>query len=151
MKHAHAMPFGAAIEGDAGALSAVGAGRARRGRDARHRRDDARRARAAAPTAGSRRASPTSRAGTRYAFRIDGGITVPDPASRFNPDDVHGASIVVDPLAYDWREDGWRGRPWEEAVIYELHVGSVHAGRHVRRGRSAGSTTSRSSASPRSS
>ena len=63
-------------------------------------------------------------AGTRYAFRIDGGLTVPDPASRFNPDDVHRPSMVVDPLAYEWRDAGWKGRPWEDAVIYELHVGA---------------------------
>ncbi|HVS54835.1 MAG TPA: malto-oligosyltrehalose trehalohydrolase, partial [Casimicrobiaceae bacterium] len=66
-------------------------------------------------------------AGTRYAFRIDGGITVPDPASRFNPDDVHRPSMVVDPLAYEWRDAGWTGRPWEDAVFYELHVGTFTA------------------------
>ena len=64
-----------------------------------------------------------ARAGARYAFRIDGGITVPDPASRSNPDDVHAASALVDPLAFDWPDDAWRGRPWHEAVVYELHVG----------------------------
>ena len=63
-------------------------------------------------------------AGSRYRFRIDGATRVPDPASRFQPDDVHGASQVVDANAYAWRDGGWRGRPWEEAVIYELHVGS---------------------------
>ena len=63
-------------------------------------------------------------AGTRYAFRIDGQVVVPDPASRANPDGVHGQSIVVDPLAYRWRDATWRGRPWEEAVVYELHVGA---------------------------
>jgi malto-oligosyltrehalose trehalohydrolase len=62
--------------------------------------------------------------GTRYAFRIDGSLTVADPASRFNPDDVHRPSMVVDPLAYEWRDAGWTGRPWEDAVIYELHVGA---------------------------
>src|SRR5437764_747322 len=66
-------------------------------------------------------------AGARYAFRIDGGITVPDPASRFNPDDVHKPSMVVDPLAYEWRDAGWTGRPWEDAVFYELHVGAFTA------------------------
>jgi maltooligosyltrehalose trehalohydrolase len=66
-------------------------------------------------------------AGTRYAFRIDGGTTVPDPASRFNPDDVHRPSMVVDPLAYEWRDAGWTGRPWEDAVFYELHVGTFTA------------------------
>ena len=63
-------------------------------------------------------------AGTRYAFRIDGDRRVPDPASRFNPDGVHEASVVVDPAAYDWRDARWRGRPWHEAVVYELHVGT---------------------------
>jgi malto-oligosyltrehalose trehalohydrolase len=65
-----------------------------------------------------------ARPGTRYRYRIDGGITVPDPASRANPEDVHGASEVVDPRAFDWEDDGWRGRPWHEAVMYELHVGA---------------------------
>jgi maltooligosyltrehalose trehalohydrolase len=62
--------------------------------------------------------------GTRYAYRIDGGLVVPDPASRSNPDDVHGRSEVVDPQAYAWRDGEWNGRPWEEAVVYELHVGT---------------------------
>ncbi len=62
--------------------------------------------------------------GSRYRFRIDGDIRVPDPASRFNPADVHGASEVIDPAAFDWCDGGWRGRPWEEAVFYELHVGA---------------------------
>lgn len=67
---------------------------------------------------------PNVGAGTRYAFRIDGTSTVADPASRFNPDGVHAASAVLDPAAYDWREERWRGRPWNEAVIYEMHVGA---------------------------
>ena len=62
--------------------------------------------------------------GARYGFAIDGGPVVPDPASRFNPDDVHGLSEVVDPLAYEWADDAWAGRPWHEAVIYELHLGA---------------------------
>ena len=48
---------------------------------------------------------------------------VPDPASQFQPDGVHGDSQVLDHDAYAWRVDEWRGRPWHEAVIYELHVG----------------------------
>jgi maltooligosyltrehalose trehalohydrolase len=67
---------------------------------------------------------PDAPAGTRYAFRIDGGMSVPDPASRCNPEDVHAPSMVVDPLAFEWTDAAWRGRPWEEAVIYELHVGT---------------------------
>ncbi len=63
-------------------------------------------------------------AGERYAFRVDDGPAVPDPASRANPDDVAGASAIVDPGAFDWDDDAWRGRPWHEAVVYELHVGT---------------------------
>ena len=66
-------------------------------------------------------------AGARYGYRIDGGLLVPDPASRFNPDDVHEPSMVVDPLAFAWSELAWCGRPWEQAVIYELHVGTFTA------------------------
>jgi maltooligosyltrehalose trehalohydrolase len=63
-------------------------------------------------------------AGSRYAFRIDGGLTVADPASRANPDDVHAPSLVVDPRAFEWQDGDWRGRPWHEAIVYELHVGA---------------------------
>jgi maltooligosyltrehalose trehalohydrolase len=70
---------------------------------------------------------PEAKAGSRYRYRIGGDLLVPDPASRHQPDDVHGASEVVDPAAYDWPDDDWRGRPWDEAVIYELHVGTFTA------------------------
>lgn len=60
--------------------------------------------------------------GDRY--RIDGGQEVPDPASRYQPEDVHGPSVVVDPEGFDWRDDDWKGRPWEETVFHELHVGT---------------------------
>ena len=70
-----------------------------------------------------------ARAGARYAFAFpDGGARVPDPASRFQPDGVHASSLVVDPRAYAWRETGWRGRPWHETVLYELHVGTFTPG-----------------------
>jgi malto-oligosyltrehalose trehalohydrolase len=67
---------------------------------------------------------PQAGPGTLYRYRIDGEVLVPDPASRFQPQDVDGPSEVVDPGAYSWRHGGWRGRPWNEAVIYELHVGT---------------------------
>ena len=63
-------------------------------------------------------------AGSLYRFRINQQIQVPDPASRFQPQDVHGPSEVIDPCAWRWQDSHWRGRPWEEAIIYELHVGS---------------------------
>jgi malto-oligosyltrehalose trehalohydrolase len=65
-----------------------------------------------------------ARPGAQYRFRINGEQEVPDPASRFQPRDVHGPSEVVQPDAFDWRDHAWRGRRWEDAVIYELHVGA---------------------------
>ena len=65
-----------------------------------------------------------ARVGSQYLFQIDGRAKVPDPASRFQPQDVHGPSEVVDPAAFDWQEGNWKGRPWREAVIYELHTGT---------------------------
>jgi maltooligosyltrehalose trehalohydrolase len=62
--------------------------------------------------------------GTRYAFAVGDGLSVPDPASRFQPAGVHAASDVVDAAAFDWQDEGWKGLPWEDAVIYELHVGA---------------------------
>ena len=61
---------------------------------------------------------------SRYRFVLPNGLRVPDPVSRFQPDDVNGPSAVMDPTAYAWRVPDWRGRPWEEAVIYELHIGT---------------------------
>ena len=68
---------------------------------------------------------PEARAGDRYRYRIDGGLMVPDPASRFQPDDITGPSRIVDARAFDWSDGAWTGRPWEEAVIYEVHVGTA--------------------------
>lgn len=63
-------------------------------------------------------------AGSRYQFRIDTGALVPDPATRFQPEDVHGPSEVIAAGDWGWQDGGWHGRPWQESVIYELHVGS---------------------------
>jgi len=68
-----------------------------------------------------------ARAGTRYRYALPDGTLVPDPASRFQPEDVHGPSEVIDPLAYAWRDQAWRGRPWHEAILYELHIGAFTA------------------------
>jgi maltooligosyltrehalose trehalohydrolase len=62
--------------------------------------------------------------GSQYYFRINGGQNVPDPASRFQPHDVHGPSEVIEPQAFHWEDGGWQGRRWNEAVVYELHVGA---------------------------
>ena len=62
--------------------------------------------------------------GMLYRFVLPDGTRVPDPASRFQPQDVHGPSEVIDAAAHRWTDDGWLGRPWREAVIYELHLGA---------------------------
>src|SRR5581483_4126157 len=62
--------------------------------------------------------------GAGYKFKIDDRLLVPDPASRFQPFGVHSASEIVDPLSFEWADAKWRGRAWDEAVIYELHVGA---------------------------
>jgi malto-oligosyltrehalose trehalohydrolase len=62
--------------------------------------------------------------GSRYQFVLPDGSRVPDPASRFQPSDVHGPSEVVDPKSHPWTDGDWHGRPWKEAVLYELHVGT---------------------------
>src|SRR5713101_7258724 len=69
------------------------------------------------------RAVPGARAGTRYKFRVDG-LDVPDPASAFQSEDVNGPGEVIDHAAYSWRATDWRGRPWNETVVLELHVGT---------------------------
>ncbi len=70
-------------------------------------------------------------AGARYRFEVNG-RRVPDPASRFQPDDVNDPSEVIDPGAYAWRHPDWAGRPWEETVLYELHAGVLGGFQGVR-------------------
>ncbi|WP_394041252.1 malto-oligosyltrehalose trehalohydrolase [Roseixanthobacter liquoris] len=67
---------------------------------------------------------PAAGAGTRYRFQLEDGLMVPDPASRYQPEDAHGPSEVIDPARYTWRDTDWHGRPWHEAIIYELHIGA---------------------------
>ncbi|MGH6968126.1 MAG: malto-oligosyltrehalose trehalohydrolase [Stellaceae bacterium] len=67
---------------------------------------------------------PNMLAGTVYQYLIDDARVVPDPASRFQPSDVDGPSELIDPETFDWPDGAWRGRPWHEAVICELHVGA---------------------------
>jgi maltooligosyltrehalose trehalohydrolase len=65
----------------------------------------------------------TCGAGARYKYKIAADLLVPDPASRAQNGDVHDDSLVVD-QAFDWVHADWRGRPWHESVIYELHPGA---------------------------
>ena len=121
MRRAHAMPFGAEVGPD-GVRFALWAPTAR---DVALVLDGGERPIPPGDSGWRRVTVPEARAGSRYGFRIDGDLVVPDPASRFQPDDVHGLSVVVDPASYAWSDDGWQGRPWEDAVVYELHVGTA--------------------------
>lgn len=72
---------------------------------------------------------PDATEGIYYRFRPHGpknplGLAVPDPASRFQPFGVHALSEVIDPDRYSWGDGAWVGRPWEETILYELHVGA---------------------------
>ncbi|PYQ59477.1 MAG: malto-oligosyltrehalose trehalohydrolase [Acidobacteria bacterium] len=61
--------------------------------------------------------------GMRYLYRLDGGEERPDPASRCQPDGVHGRSLVVD-RRFAWSDRDWKGIPLGQYIFYELHVGT---------------------------
>ncbi len=63
-------------------------------------------------------------AGARYRFAADGADPLPDPASRFQPEGVHGSSQVIDPSEFRWSDSQWRGLPLRQCVFYELHLGT---------------------------
>lgn len=71
-------------------------------------------------------------AGTQYQFRLGDGMLVPDPASRCQAEDVHGPSVVT-AEAFDWQVNDWKGRPWAETVLYELHPGAMGGFSGIRR------------------
>jgi maltooligosyltrehalose trehalohydrolase len=68
--------------------------------------------------------APNARVGSRYKFKLDGGETCPDPASRFQPEGPHGWSEVIDATAFGWTDKNWRGVALPHQVIYEMHIGT---------------------------
>ncbi|PIQ96046.1 MAG: malto-oligosyltrehalose trehalohydrolase [Nitrospinae bacterium CG11_big_fil_rev_8_21_14_0_20_56_8] len=62
--------------------------------------------------------------GTLYRYPIDGGMAFPDPASRFQPQGVHGPSEIIDLRRFPWSDENWTGIDLEHLVLYELHVGT---------------------------
>jgi maltooligosyltrehalose trehalohydrolase len=61
---------------------------------------------------------------SRYVYQLDGSKEYADPASRFQPDGVHGPSEIVDLTAFQWTDANWRAPSLEESIFYELHVGT---------------------------
>jgi maltooligosyltrehalose trehalohydrolase len=122
-KRRHTMPFGAEVLGDGSVRFQLWAPSAR---SVELRLEDENALLPMTALGDGWYALTTERAGhgSRYRYRIDQTHLVPDPASRYNPEDVDGPSQVWNPDRFDWRDAHWHGRPWEEAVIYELHVGT---------------------------
>ncbi len=67
---------------------------------------------------------PNVPADSDYVFLLDDSRERPDPVSRWQPQGVHGPSRVVDPRAFDWSDDDWKGIPLKDYLIYELHTGT---------------------------
>ena len=67
--------------------------------------------------------------GAQYLYRLDDQRSLPDPASRFQPEGVHGASQIVNTASFRWTDQDWKGIPLETSIFYELHVGTcTHQG-----------------------
>src|ERR1700676_241397 len=45
---------------------------------------------------------------SRYVYQLDGLEEYPDPASRFQPDGVHGPSEITDLISFLWTHANWR-------------------------------------------
>jgi maltooligosyltrehalose trehalohydrolase len=127
MKRVHTMPFGARLLAGGGAAFSLWAPQAQEVALSYHPSQEA-----AACTVAAMRTengwwqamAADAGADTRYCWVIDHELTVPDPASRSSPGGPHEPSVVTDPTAYIWQSAAWRGRPWSEIVVYELHLGS---------------------------
>src|SRR5215469_12396242 len=117
----HRMPFGAEIQADGGLRFRLWAPSHRK---VRIELDGATAIMTALGGGWHELVTDRAGAGTQYRFVLPDGLRVPDPASRYQPEDVHGPSEVIDPATYFWRDADWAGRPWQEAVVYELHVGT---------------------------
>jgi malto-oligosyltrehalose trehalohydrolase len=123
----HRMPFGAELTADGGVRFRIWAPAARRMQLLLYDGTASPRAldMQALPDGWFELITDAASAGSRYHYRMEDGLVVPDPASRYSPDDVHGPSQVVDPTAFEWNDTGWAPPRWHEAVICELHVGTI--------------------------
>ena len=65
------------------------------------------------------------KSGSLYGYKVDGNLVVPDPASRYQPDGVHGVSELLNPFEFNWEQDSsWKGMDFKDAIFYELNVGT---------------------------
>jgi maltooligosyltrehalose trehalohydrolase len=71
---------------------------------------------------------PDGAAGDLYRFRLDGGAPLPDLASRFQPEGVHGRSECIDPAAFEWACGSWKRPGWRGQTTYEVHIGTLTRG-----------------------
>ena len=68
--------------------------------------------------------SDTLKEGSGYKFMINGEKELPDPASLYQPNGVHGSSSAIRIDTFPWADDQWKNLPLEEYIIYELHTGT---------------------------
>lgn len=125
-RHKHTMPFGAELLADGNVLFRLWAPAASTVDLCLGNGDDSQDLHPMEPLHGGwfeRKVSDVE-IGSLYRFRINSDLLVPDPASRAQLHDIHGPSVLIDPTDFLWQDNGWRGRPWEEAVIYEIHTGT---------------------------
>jgi maltooligosyltrehalose trehalohydrolase len=64
------------------------------------------------------------KAGAKYYYLVSGEQPRPDPVSRFQPEEVHGPSEVIDPSQFKWEDQDWKGVPLDEMILYEIHAGT---------------------------
>ncbi|CAN5905302.1 malto-oligosyltrehalose trehalohydrolase [soil metagenome] len=121
MRRRHRVPFGAEYLGDGETRFTIWAPGAK---DVRVALDGADRVPMQRSEDGFSTATLSAGLGALYRYVVDDEHEVPHPASRYQPEDVHGPSLVVDAATFEWRDEYWKGRPWEETILYELHVGS---------------------------
>ena len=69
-------------------------------------------------------ATASAMPGHQYLYVLDDGLAVPDPVSRLLPQGVNGPTEIIDPAAFQWSDEDWRGLDLSQYVLYELHIGT---------------------------
>jgi maltooligosyltrehalose trehalohydrolase len=68
--------------------------------------------------------SSSIQAGALYKYLVDDEGPWPDPCSRFQPQGVHGPSMVIETDRFEWTDSRWQGAKLVGQVIYEMHIGT---------------------------